>query len=125
MESLIIAFTLVTQTFNLPPGLMSAVCFAESTHRPSAVNVHDGGSKSLGLCQLKLATARLVGFTGTEKDLLDPGLNIYYSGKYLKRQLSRYGGDIPKAVSAYNAGTYRPSNKDYVKRVFDHWVEGR
>lgn len=79
----------------------------------------------MGVCQIKLQTARLVGYTGKEKDLLDPGLNIYYAGKYLKKQLDRYKGDIPKAVSAYNAGTYRTSNEAYVDKVFTAWMEGR
>lgn len=125
MGSLLIAFTLATQTFNLPPGLISAICFTESTHNVSAINPHDGNSKSIGVCQVKLATARLVGYKGSEKKLLDPALNIYYSAKYLKKQLDRYSGDVPKAVSAYNAGTYRESNQGYVKKVFTAWAEGR
>lgn len=102
---------------------MSSICFVESSHKVDAINPHDGGSTSLGVCQVKLQTAKLVGYRGSEKDLLDPALNIYYSAKYLRKQLDRYKGDIPKAISAYNAGKYRESNQLYVKKVFNSWAE--
>jgi len=130
MESLLFAFSIATQTFNLPPGLLSAICFSESRHEPRAINPNDGGSSSLGVCQIKLATARLVGYKGTERDLLYPGTNIYYAAKYLKKQLNRYNGDIPRAVSAYNAGRFNkaphggPRNSRYVNTVLSNWAKG-
>lgn len=74
---------------------------------------------------MKLETAKLVGYKGDEKNLLNPQLNVFYSGKYLKKQIIRYKGDIPKAVSAYNAGRFKVSNQKYVKKVFMAWSEGK
>lgn len=127
MEVLILAFTVVTQTFNLPPGLLSALCHTESNHRTHVVNVGDGNGNSLGVCQVQILTAKTLGFKGTEKQLMDPTINVYYSGKYLRKQLNRYDGDIRKAVAAYNSGTYYESkkgfavNQKYVNLVFRAW----
>lgn len=124
-------FATVTQTFGTPPGLLSALCYVESKHRPYAFNENDGGSSSIGICQIKLGTARGLGFKGTAEELSRPKTNIYYAGKYLKTQIKRYGGDIKKAISAYNAGTHRENdlgltlNRLYVAKVFKAWSEDK
>lgn len=96
------------------------------------MNYGDGHGDSIGVCQVQLSTAELLGFKGTAKQLRDPKINIYYSGLYIKWQLKRYKGDIVKAVSAYNMGSYkesrkyrRPLNHKYVASVFKHWSERR
>lgn len=95
----------------------------ESGHVVSSIHIDDGGSDSLGVCQIKVATANTLGFSGSKRDLINPRHNIFYAGKYLRRQLNRYGGDVSKAVAAYNSGTYRPrsdgkpKNFKYVNRV--------
>lgn len=124
---LILAFALTSQTFNLPPGLLSSLCYVESRHNVNAIHIDDGGSPSLGICEIKLHTARLLGFTGTQKDLMNANVNIYYAGKYLKQQLDRYKQNQFKAIAAYNAGSYRVDqigatrNWLYVKKVVDVW----
>lgn len=131
MNTLAALFLTTSQVFGLPPGLLSALCFTESSHRLKVVNVNDGGADSIGVCQIKVNTARTVGFTGTPKDLIDPARNIKYAAKYLKKQLDRYDGDIRKGIAAYNSGTFRadsnglPMNKKYVKKVMYYWTEGR
>lgn len=128
---LIIAIAMVSQSLQIPDGLLSAVCFTESSHRVTVIRHNDGGSKSIGVCQIKLTTAQLVGYAGDEKSLLNPTVNVYYAGKYLKKQLGRYRGDIPKAVAAYNAGKFKegdygqPINQNYVDKVFAAWAERR
>lgn len=80
----------------------------------------------MGECQLKLSTAKQMGFKGTERDLLlDPSLNIHFAAKYLRSRLDRYSGDLRKAVSAYNAGRYKTNNLPYVKKVLKAWEEQR
>lgn len=122
-------FIAVSQTFSLPPGLLSAVCFVESGHRPNAHNEYDGGSPSLGVCQIKLSTARLLGFKGTEKELKDPENNVFYAGKYLASQLRRYSYDPVKGIAAYNSGSFRdgghglPKNFRYTWNVISVWVD--
>ena len=94
-----------TTTFNLPTNLLMAVCYTESKLDPQAVHHDDGGSDSLGLCQIKLSTAQWLGFTGTREQLMNPETNAYYSAKYLKHQLLRYNNNITKAIIAYNRGS--------------------
>lgn len=124
-------FQTATTTFDLPPNLLSALCYVESSHNTTAVHHDDGKGASLGICQIKFPTAQLMGFKGTKKDLMLPANNIYYAGKYLKKQLSRYNGDVRKAVAAYNAGTYKENkqginiNKLYVSRVFLAWLKNK
>lgn len=120
-------FNITTVTLDLPPGLLSALCFVESSHKVNAIHKFDGTSHSMGVCQIKLATARLVGFKGTEAELMQPEINIAYAGKYLHRQLVRYKFDTVKAVAAYNSGTYKetpkktPVNYLYVRKVMLAW----
>lgn len=88
----------------------------------------DGNSPSYGVCQIKLETARYLGFSGTAKQLMKPENNIFWAGKYLSMQLKRYNNDPRKAVAAYNAGTHRVDkrgkikNNQYVVKVFKAWA---
>lgn len=97
--------------------LLRAVCSVESNLNPSAHHKLDGYSDSYGLCQIKHETALGLGFKGSPKKLFDPKINAYYAAKYLDYQLGRYDGDWLKAISAYNAGSYRMSNMKYVRKV--------
>lgn len=126
MDLIILAFMGVTANFNLPPSLLSSLCYVESNHRVSAIHIDDGRENSIGICQLHTSTARMLGFKGTEKELMNPKTNIYYAGKFLRKNLDRYKGDIVKAVAAYNSGTYKEKNglafnQNYVTLVFKAW----
>ncbi len=79
------------------------MCYVESSHRIAVIHHNDGDGHSLGICQIKLKTAKWLGFKGTEKELMNPKVNIYYAGKYLKHQIRRYKS-IEKGVIAYNFG---------------------
>lgn len=131
MTTLLLTFVSATTTFDLPKGLLSALCYVESHHSPTAMHMDDGGSPSIGVCQLKLNTARLMGFKGTVEQLKNPKINIYYAAKYLKYQLSRYQNNTTKAVAAYNTGTYKTKpnglvvNTRYVAMVQKAWKEKR
>lgn len=131
LQMIALAFMTVTQTHELPAGLISAVCWVESHHNMKAYVKVDGNSPSIGPCQLKFTSAQLAGFRGTPTDLAVPTTNIYWSGAYLRKQIIRYDGDIVKAVAAYNAGSHRENaqgltiNRKYVTKVFAAWAEGR
>lgn len=102
-------------------ALLSAICFVESSYSHKALTVVDGNSASYGKCQVKLSTARFVGYKGTVTELwLNPKTNTSIAGRYLGYQLKRYRGDIRKAVSAYNCGT-ACNNPGYVNRVLSVW----
>jgi len=55
-----------------------------------------------GLAQLMPATARELGV-----DPADPFANLEGGARYLRAQLDRFGGDLEKALAAYNAGPGR------------------
>lgn len=120
-----IMFTLVTNTLGLPQGLLSALCHVESSHNVRAIHVADGSTDSLGICQIKLETAKMLGFKGTKKQLMNPYVNIIFAGKYLSHQMHRYDGRIEKAVIAYNSGHYSPRNTLYLKKVLKALQEKR
>ncbi len=115
-------FTTVTLQLGLPPNLLSSLCFVETRHVTHAIHLNDGKGHSFGVCQIKINSARLMGFKGTEEQLMDPKVNIYYAGKYLKHQMKRYKGSIQKAVIAYNMGSAKAlTSTKYQARVFEYW----
>lgn len=80
----------------LDPALVLAVVGVESAFQPGAVS-HKGAQ---GLMQLMPATARELGVT----DALDPAQNLDGGTRYLRQLVALYGGDLGKALAAYNAG---------------------
>lgn len=127
--TLALMFVLASQYHNLPEGLLSAVCYVESHHNPKAMHHDDGGADSVGVCQIQPPTARLLGYKGPKAHLRDWPLNIMLAGQYLRRQIDRYDGDVPKAVSAYNMGSWKANrqgrtvNQKYVDKVMKAWKD--
>jgi soluble lytic murein transglycosylase-like protein len=114
-------FTAVSLQFGLPQGLLNSVCFVESSNNPNVVHYHDGKGASYGLCQIKLTSARLVGFKGTKEDLMSPKTNIYYAGKYLQHQVIRYQS-LRRGVIAYNLGHAGVlTSTKYQAKVYKQW----
>lgn len=108
--------------YNLPPNLLSSLCWVESKHNVYAHHVNDGGSDSFGICQIKYNTAKHMGFKGTKQQLMEPINNINYAAAYLSYQLVRYNNNPKKAVIAYNRGHAKKLTKtNYQVRVFKHW----
>lgn len=121
-QALLVLFTTTSIKLGLPPGLLSSMCWIESKHKVTAVHKDDGTSSSLGVCQVKLKTAKWLGFKGTEKELMVPKTNIYYAGKYLKYNLNRYNQEVARALTAYNRGNAKGlKSSKYSDKVIKKW----
>ncbi len=105
--------------YNLSPRLLRAMIRAESNFQVAAVS-HAGAK---GLMQLMPATAKDMGVT----NIFDIEQNIDGGAKYLRKMLDRFGGNIRKALAAYNAGPATvikyngrvpyPETRQYINRV--------
>ena len=109
----------------LNPVLVSALVKTESNFNTKAIakekKVHD---YSIGLMQIRVATARQMGFSGNKNLLFKRKVNLEYGLRYLKQIAVRYHGNVKKTISAYNAGTAcRFCNQTYVKRVIRNYYK--
>jgi len=118
-ENVMSILRVAAQKANVPFPLLYGICKVESNLNPLATNFRDGATNSHGLCQIKLATAREMGFTDAVKKLYNPLINATYAAHYLRFNMDRYS-TIPEAVSAYNAGRAIIQNKSYVRKVLLH-----
>jgi len=84
--------------YDISPTLLEAVVWQESRWNTAAVS--PAGAR--GLAQLMPGTARQMGV-----DPGDPHANLEGGARYLRLQLDAFGGDIEKALAAYNAGPGR------------------
>lgn len=84
----------------VPVALAKAVVRVESNFRPDA----RGRAGEIGLMQIKPATARMMGYSGSAKGLYDPNVNIQYGMKYLAGAHKLGGGDVCGTILRYNAG---------------------
>ena len=90
------------QANGLPEALVHRVIVRESRYQPHLV----GRGGTIGLMQIKLATARGLGYTGDAAGLRDPATNLTYAVKYLAGAYRAANGDSNRAVSYYASGYY-------------------
>lgn len=95
------------KTYQLPPSLLDATIQQESSYQIFADNPSTNPGvrvSSYGLGQLTLDSA--AHHCNLPKEYIhSPTKNIQCAAKILKYQLSRYHGNIYRAVAAYNWGT--------------------
>jgi hypothetical protein len=86
----------------VPEALVHRVIVRESKYNPGLIG-HGG---TIGLMQIKLGTARGVGYTGDADGLRDPETNLAYGVRYLAGAYRAAGGDYDRAVRYYAGGYY-------------------
>ena len=86
----------------VPEALVHRVIVRESRYQPGLV----GRGGTIGLMQIKLATARGLGYTGDAAGLRDPNTNLTYAVKYLAGAYRAAKGDYDRAVHYFAAGYY-------------------
>jgi soluble lytic murein transglycosylase-like protein len=86
----------------VPEALVHRVIVRESRYQPALV----GRGGTIGLMQIKLATARSLGYTGTAEGLRDPETNLTYAVKYLAGAYRAANGNHNRAVAYYAGGYY-------------------
>lgn len=84
--------------YDISPSLLEAVVWQESRWNERAVS--PVGAR--GLAQLMPGTAAQMGVNSA-----DPMANLEGGARYLRLQLDAFGGNIEKALAAYNAGPAR------------------
>ena len=106
--------------YQVDPKLVSAVAEVESGGNQGA----ESPAGAIGVMQLMPETAASLGVNPYDKQQ-----NVEGGAKYLRQMLDSFGGDVKKAVAAYNAGPNAvkkyggvppyPETQDYVDKVLD------
>jgi soluble lytic murein transglycosylase-like protein len=86
----------------VPEALVHRVILRESRYQPHLV----GRGGTIGLMQIKLATARGLGYTGDAAGLRDPDTNLTYGVRYLAGAYRAAKGDHHRAMHYYASGYY-------------------
>jgi soluble lytic murein transglycosylase-like protein len=100
------------QANGVPEALVHRVIQRESRYQPHLV----GRCGCIGLMQIKLATARGLGYTGDAAGLRDPNTNLTYGVKYLAGAYRAAHGDHARAMHYYASGYYYAAKRERVAR---------
>ena len=98
---------------NVPEVLVHRVIVRESKYRPDLV----GRGGTIGLMQIKLATARGLGYTGDADGLRDPDTNLSYGVKYLAGAYRAANSDHARAMHYYASGYYQVAKQQRLERL--------
>ena len=98
---------------NVPEALVHRVIVRESNYQPDLV----GRGGTIGLMQIKLATARGLGYTGDAAGLRDPDTNLTYGVKYLAGAYRAANGDHDRAVHYYASGYYYAAKRQRLEQL--------
>jgi soluble lytic murein transglycosylase-like protein len=106
------------QANGVPESLVHRVIVRESRYNPRAVS-----RGNYGLMQIRLQTARAMGYGGSASGLLDPETNLTYAVRYLAGAYRAAGGNANRSVSYY-AGGYAARGYAQARRnaTSPYWV---
>jgi soluble lytic murein transglycosylase-like protein len=90
---------LLARANGVPPSLVHRVILRESGYNERAVS-----SGNYGLMQIRLGTARALGYSGPPEGLLDPETNMAYAVRYLAGAYRAAHGDEDRAIVLYSSG---------------------
>jgi ribosomal 50S subunit-recycling heat shock protein len=96
----------------VPAALVHRVIVRESRYHPDLV----GRGGTIGLMQIKLATARGLGYTGDAEGLRDPETNLTYGVKYLAGAWRAANGDHDRAMHYFASGYYFAAKQQRLER---------
>ena len=91
----------------IPTSLVDRVITRESGGNPRAVS-----RGNYGLMQIRLGTARAMGYGGSAAGLLDASTNMTYAVRYLAGAYRAAGGNESRAVALYARGYRAPRAQD-------------
>ncbi|MCP4617302.1 MAG: lytic transglycosylase domain-containing protein [Bradyrhizobium sp.] len=97
----------------VPEALVHRVIVRESKYNPDLI----GRGGTIGLMQVKLATARGVGYTGDAAGLRNPETNLTYGVKYLAGAYRAAGGDHDRAMRYFASGYYHAAKQQRLERL--------
>jgi soluble lytic murein transglycosylase-like protein len=97
---------------NVPEALVHRVIVRESKYHPGLV----GRGGTIGLMQIKLPTARGLGYTGDAAGLRDPDTNLAWGTKYLAGAYRAANGDHGRAMRYYASGYYYAAKRQRQER---------
>jgi hypothetical protein len=97
----------------VPEALVHRLIVRESKYHPELIG-HGG---TIGLMQIKLATARGVGYAGDADGLRDPETNLAYGVKYLAGAYRAAAGDYDRAIRYFAGGYYYVAKQQRIERL--------
>nr|BAT30793.1 probable transglycosylase protein [Fulvimarina pelagi] len=107
---------------DLPVEMAYGFVRVESRYNPRAK-----GAGVYGLSQIKPATARSMGFSGSASDLFDADTNLRYGMKYLKGAWDKADQDVCRTAMKYKGGhratRMTRSASSYCSKVKAHMAE--
>ena len=103
--------------YNVPESLLRRVVKRESGFNPGARN-----GPYLGLMQMRLDTARGMGYQGGAAGLFDADTNLTYGAAYLANAWRVSGGSPDRAVRLYSSGYYYEAKR---KGMLPHMIKGK
>ena len=100
------------QANGVPESLVHRVIVRESRYNARAVS-----RGNYGIMQIRLGTARAMGYTGSAAGLLDANTNMTYAVRYLAGAYRAAGGNHGRAVALYARGYYYEAKRQGRNRV--------